>query len=67
MKGVSWHKGAGTSQVYLNVNNKRRNISLFMTAHDAAVAYDRAAQGEFGEFALTNQMLGLIQENKEEL
>lgn len=65
-KGVSWYKVLGKWEAKLMVNGKTRHLGYFTTALTAAIAYDRAARDEFGEFALTNQMLGLIPENKEE-
>lgn len=65
-KGVNWLKERGKWQARSRINGKRRHIGLFATALEAAIAYDRAAKDEFGEFALTNQMLGLTPENKEE-
>lgn len=59
-KGVSWHNDAGKWQAYLNVNSKRRYLGNFPTAIEAALAYDREASKTFGEFALTNEKLGLI-------
>lgn len=41
-----------------------RTVGLFANEHDAAIAYDVAASMEFGEFALTNEMLGLLPINE---
>lgn len=59
-KGVSWDNGHGKWRSRLMVNRKPHYLGRFATALEAAIAYDRAARDEFGEFALTNQMLGLI-------
>lgn len=63
-KGVSWYKALGKWQARLRADQKLRHIGFFKTALDAALAYDREALKTFGEFALTNQMLGLIPANK---
>jgi hypothetical protein len=59
-KGVDWLKERGKWRAYLTFNSKQRHIGLFQTALEAALAYDDAARETFGEFALTNEKLGLI-------
>jgi len=59
-KGVYWYKERGKWRVNLKVNNKRCHCGYFVTALEAAIAYDKAAREAFGEFALTNEKLGLI-------
>lgn len=54
-KGVGWHAQRG----YWVARAKRRHIGVFESEIDAARAYDKAAKELFGEFALTNEDLGL--------
>jgi len=63
-KGVCWHSGHGKWTARLRFDRKLLHLGDFTTALEAAIVYDRAALGVFGEFALTNQMLGLIPANK---
>jgi hypothetical protein len=43
-------------QARISVGNKTKYLGLFRTAEDAAVAYNRAAIEEFGEFARLNEV-----------
>ena len=47
-------------RVRIQVNNKRVHIGFYRSAEIAAQAYDDAATRHFGNFALTNKMLGLL-------
>lgn len=53
-KGVAKHKNGW--QVYVN----RKYIGLFDSEKNAAIAYDVAVVSEYGDKAVTNQMLGLV-------
>jgi HNH endonuclease/AP2 domain len=66
-KGVSWNNARGKWRASLGADGKTRHIGLFTTALEAAIAYDTEARKTFGEFALTNNALGLIQKEIGEL
>lgn len=53
-KGVAKHKNGW--QVYVN----KKYIGLFDSEQNAAKAYDVAVVSEYGDKAVTNQMLGLV-------
>ena len=53
-KGVSWHKQVKKWVAKIRVNRKLLHLGLFVSAEDAARAYDAAALKYFGEFARLN-------------
>jgi len=60
-KGVSINsncKNPYTASIY--VNERLIHLGVYPTTEDAAKVYDLAALKYFGEFALTNEMLGLL-------
>lgn len=59
-KGVSWHKGMGGWRVRVRKDNKELQVGYFKCPIEAAKAYDAAAIEQYGEYARTNKMLGLI-------
>jgi HNH endonuclease len=61
-KGVVWRKKKRTWWARINIGGGR-NVSLGTYKDEtlAARAYDRAAVQHFGEFACTNEMLGLLE------
>lgn len=58
-KGVCW-KSANRKWVAQINAGRVIHLGLFSDPKHAAMAYDRAAEKFYGEFALTNKMLGLL-------
>lgn len=59
-KGVTLCKAMGKFQAYIQIEKKLKHLGFFEKCEDAAMAYDVAAIAHFGEFALTNQQLGVL-------
>ncbi|HTS15292.1 MAG TPA: hypothetical protein VMH24_06470, partial [Candidatus Sulfotelmatobacter sp.] len=59
-KGVSWHRKGHKWQGHITVDGHARGLGLFVDESDAARAYDQAALAAWGDFALTNERLGLL-------
>jgi hypothetical protein len=63
-KGVTWGPLASGKllpwRAYIQVDGHQRHLGRYLTAQEAARAYDRAAREAFGEFACTNEDLGLL-------
>lgn len=53
-KGASFHKRRNKFQGQIRVNGKNKALGFFLTAKEAAKAYDEAAKKYFGEFARLN-------------
>ncbi len=47
-------------RAHITINKKQLHLGIFDHPKDAAIAYDKAALDHFGEYAATNQMLGLL-------
>lgn len=61
IKGVYLRKGRNKRyEVSIKIDNKRIFLGCYQSAEEAARAYDRAAMKHYSEFALTNEMLGLL-------
>lgn len=58
-KGVS-KTYDGKWRATIQINGRAKHIGRFETPIEAATAYDIAASQHFGEFALTNNRLGLL-------
>jgi hypothetical protein len=51
-KGVHWDRGRWVAKI--KVSRRQRHLGRFTDEAEAALAYDRAARAEFGEFAWLN-------------
>lgn len=59
LKGVTqryWNRWVAQ----ISIGRENLYLGIFKTPNEAAEVYDRAAVKHFGEFALTNKMLGLL-------
>lgn len=59
-KGVSWHKHSQKWCAAIQKSGKSVHLGAFTEEERAARQYDRAARLMFGQFARTNEMMGLI-------
>jgi len=59
-KGVCWHKKHNKYRARIGFRGKVVELGFYNTAREAARAYDYVAARVFGEFALTNKQLGLL-------
>lgn len=53
-KGASFHGASGKWRGQIKVDGRKLHLGLFLTAEEAARAYDAAALRHFGEFSLLN-------------
>lgn len=53
-KGVGWHKYIKKWRARIAINGKDEHLGYFKSEIDAAMAYDKVAIEEFGEFAKVN-------------
>jgi len=56
-KGVCWHKPGKIWVAYISINKIRVHLGVYKNERDAALAYNKAAQDVFGEFANINVIL----------
>lgn len=62
-KGVHWHKASKKWCSYIKKEGKGIHLGSFDKELDAAKAYDKKALEIFGEFANTNDKMGLLNES----
>lgn len=55
-KGVTWRKHAKAWKAYIKLNQKQIHLGYFKNEFDAAIAYNKAAEQLFGEFACLNEV-----------
>lgn len=53
-KGVCWDRKRRIWRAYIKVSGHQRHLGYFPNPIDAAIAYDRAARRDFGEYAAVN-------------
>ena len=53
-RGVTWNKNAEKWQAQIKINGIMKYIGYFKNKHEAALAYNDAANSAFGEFAYQN-------------
>lgn len=58
-KGVTLDARSGKWCAWTCNKGRSKNLGVFVAEEDAARAYDRAVKAEYGEFARTNEELGL--------
>lgn len=61
-KGVHYRKDKRKYTAQIHIDGVYARLGSFTTAEEAARAYDKAAVAAVGEFALTNQKMGLLEE-----
>jgi len=59
-KGVTWNAQKNKWMAQITVDHQHVYLGCFESPQDAARAYDKAASDSFGEFALTNEKMGLL-------
>jgi hypothetical protein len=57
-RGVTFCEESGRWHAQLQYRGKHRHLGTFLCEEDAAAAYDLAARRYFGDFAVTNDVLG---------
>lgn len=53
-KGVAWHKRKGKWRAAIATDGRSRHLGYYVDETEAAMAYDRAALAQWGEFAHVN-------------
>lgn len=59
-KGVCWLNREKRFRARIQDHGREIHVGVYLTAREAAIAYDLAAVQAYGEFAKTNAMLGLL-------
>lgn len=61
LRGVTYYPQRKRWVAYIKISGKQKNLGSFVSADDAAAAYNSAAFEHFGEFAFSNQPRGIPQ------
>lgn len=56
-KGVSFSKDRKKWRADIRIHGKLKNLGFFLSKEEAAIAYNKAAIKEFGEFAKLNEVI----------
>lgn len=59
-KGVKWSNACSKWVASVQLHRSRKHLGAFESPIEAAIAYDAAARELHGEFALTNEAMGLL-------
>lgn len=55
-KGVSWHKHRGKWRASIVIQGQHKHLGLFDSEIDAAFAYNKSAEANFGEYVNINKI-----------